>query len=109
MLPAFAGPAHATANRAGAGAGREQEIAVLFADLRGFTALSEANLPYDTVFVLNRYFEAMGHAVEGAGEHVDKFIGDGVMAFCSVSTAISMKRTVGRSTQRLRWAGRLRR
>ena len=80
LLPAFAGPAHVAAPRPQSGAGREQEIAVLFADLRGFTALSEANLPYDTVFVLNRYFEAMGHAVEGAGGHVDKFIGDGVMA-----------------------------
>ena len=80
LVPPFAGPAHAAANRHPVGAGREQEIAVLFADLRGFTALSEANLPYDTVFVLNRYFEAMGHAIDDAGGHVDKFIGDGVMA-----------------------------
>tara|TARA_B100000676_G_scaffold14189_1_gene12755 strand:+ start:2332 stop:4002 length:1671 start_codon:yes stop_codon:yes gene_type:complete len=60
--------------------GEEREIAVLFADLRGFTSLSEEQLPYDTVFVLNRYFAAMGAAIEEAGGHVDKFIGDGVMA-----------------------------
>jgi len=60
--------------------GQEREIAILFADLRGFTRISEHKLPYDVVFVLNRYFEAMGRAIEEAGGHVDKFIGDGVMA-----------------------------
>jgi adenylate cyclase len=60
--------------------GQEREIAVLFADLRGFTQLAEHKLPFDVVFVLNRYFEAMGRAIDAAGGHVDKFIGDGVMA-----------------------------
>ena len=60
--------------------GKEREIAVLFADLRGFTELSEHRLPYDVVFLLNRYFRAMGEAVQTAGGRVDKFIGDGVMA-----------------------------
>jgi len=60
--------------------GSEQEIAVLFADIRGFTKLAETRLPYDTAFLLNRYFAAMGEAIEEAGGHVDKFIGDGVMA-----------------------------
>lgn len=60
--------------------GQEREIAVLFADIRGFTSLAEHRLPYDTVFVLNRYFRAVGEAIEDAGGHVDKFIGDGVMA-----------------------------
>lgn len=35
--------------------GAEREIAILFADLRGFTKLSEHKLPYDVVFLLNRY------------------------------------------------------
>jgi adenylate cyclase len=60
--------------------GEEREIVVLFADLRGFTALAEDRLPYDTVFVLNRYFAAMGGAIEAAGGRIDKFVGDGVMA-----------------------------
>ncbi len=60
--------------------GQEREIAVLFCDIRGFTSMAEHRLPYDTVFVLNRYFRAMGEAIERAGGHVDKFIGDGVMA-----------------------------
>jgi adenylate cyclase len=67
--------------------GLEREIAVLFADLRDFTRLAEHKLPFDVVFILNRYFEAMGREIEGAGGHVDKFIGDGVMAlFGAVST-----------------------
>ena len=39
--------------------GHEQRVAVLFADLRGFTRMAEKKLPYDTVFILNRYFEAV--------------------------------------------------
>jgi adenylate cyclase len=64
--------------------GSEREIAILFADIRGFTALSESRLPYDVVFVLNRYFAAIGGAVEAAGGRVDKFIGDGVMALFGI-------------------------
>ncbi|MCC6470013.1 MAG: 2Fe-2S iron-sulfur cluster binding domain-containing protein [Alphaproteobacteria bacterium] len=67
--------------------GQEREIAILFADLRAFTQLSEHKLPYDVVFLLNRYFSAMGGAVEKSGGRVDKFIGDGVMALFGVGTA----------------------
>ncbi|MCC6179962.1 MAG: adenylate/guanylate cyclase domain-containing protein [Chloroflexi bacterium] len=65
--------------------GSEQDIAILFADLRGFTQFAEHRLPYDVVFVLNQYFKAMGEAVEQSGGHLDKFIGDGVMALFGVS------------------------
>ena len=64
--------------------GDEQEIAILFADLRAFTRFSEGKLPYDVVFVINQYFRRMGLAVEGAGGRIDKFIGDGVMALFGV-------------------------
>jgi len=64
--------------------GSEQEIAILFADLRAFTRLAETKLPYDVVFLLNRYFAAMGHAIEEAGGKVDKFIGDGIMALFGI-------------------------
>ncbi|MCB1971583.1 MAG: adenylate/guanylate cyclase domain-containing protein [Geminicoccaceae bacterium] len=65
--------------------GLEREIAVLFVDLRGFTRISEGRLPYDVVYVLNRYFRAMGKAIESEGGMVDKFIGDGIMALFGVS------------------------
>jgi adenylate cyclase len=61
-------------------AGQERTIAVLFVDLRSFTGIAEQKLPYDLVFLLNRYFEAVGESVISAGGMIDKFIGDGVMA-----------------------------
>jgi adenylate cyclase len=83
LLPPFAHAADGR-RRVDFAQGSEREIAVMFVDIRGFTALSEGRLPYDVVFVLNRYFAAMGLAVEAAGGHVDKFIGDGVMALFGI-------------------------
>jgi adenylate cyclase len=60
--------------------GREQEVVVLFADLRRFTRLAEHRLPYDVVFFLNRYFEAVGGAVQRSGGLANQYTGDGVMA-----------------------------
>jgi adenylate cyclase len=79
LLPPFAHAADGL-RRIDIAEGSERDIAVLFADIRGFTALAEGRLPYDIVFILNRYFEAMGRAVEAAGGRLDKFVGDGVMA-----------------------------
>ncbi len=87
LLPATATPQHALA-RVAHRQGEEREVAILFADLRGFTSLAEHKLPYDVVFILNRYFAAMGTAVEDAGGHIDKFIGDGVMALFGVDSSI---------------------
>ena len=83
LLPAFAHAADGR-RRVDFAQGSEREIAILFADIRGFTGLAEGRLPYDVVFVLNRYFGAMGRAVEAAGGRVDKFIGDGVMALFGI-------------------------
>ena len=60
--------------------GVEQEVTLMFADLRGFTALSENKYPYDVVFILNQYLGQMSAAIEDSGGYVDKFIGDGIMA-----------------------------
>ncbi len=79
-LLAPGGPAAPGTARQPLRAGREQEIAVLFADLRGFTRLAEHKLPYDVVFFLNRYFEAVGGAIARAGGVANQFTGDGVMA-----------------------------
>jgi adenylate cyclase len=64
--------------------GSERELAIMFTDIRGFTALSEGRLPYDVVFILNRYFAAVGRSVESVGGRVDKFLGDGVMALFGI-------------------------
>ena len=60
--------------------GREQELVVMFIDLRNFTPISAKLLPYDTVYLLNEYFRTAGEAIEGVGGKIDKFIGDGIMA-----------------------------
>ncbi|MDP2377102.1 adenylate/guanylate cyclase domain-containing protein [Reyranella sp.] len=85
LLPASAGPVEAYRRQPQAHGG-ERYVAILFADIRGFTSISEGKLPYDVVFLLNRYFRATGQAVEAAGGRVDKFIGDGVMAIFGLTT-----------------------
>jgi len=79
LLPPGSSPSAAGADRA-EGHGAERELVVLFSDIRAFTNFSEHRLPYDVVFVLNQYFKAMSEQVEAHGGHVDKFIGDGLMA-----------------------------
>jgi adenylate cyclase len=69
-------------------AGRERHIAVLFCDLRDFTLLAQKQLPFDTVFLLNRYFETIGEAVEASGGVIDKFIGDGALALFGLNNSI---------------------
>jgi adenylate cyclase len=64
--------------------GQEREVTVLFADLRQFTRFAEGRLPYDVVFLLNRYFDTVGGAVERCGGVANQFTGDGVMALFGV-------------------------
>ncbi len=61
-------------------AGVVRVAAVLFLDIRGFTALSEAKLAFDIVYILNTFFAEAGRAVEASGGIVDKYMGDGMMA-----------------------------
>jgi adenylate cyclase len=61
-------------------AGEERQVAILFSDIRNFTAFSEAQLPYDVVHALNRYFNRVGAVVTRHGGQIDNFIGDGMMA-----------------------------
>jgi len=64
----------------GALGGEEREVTILFADLRGFTALSETQSPRELLALLNRYLEAMSAEIEARGGVIDKFIGDAIMA-----------------------------
>jgi adenylate cyclase len=61
-------------------AGVERDLAVLFIDIRGFTALTENRLAYDVVFILNQFFDAVGQAVQGAGGWINDRAGDGALA-----------------------------
>jgi len=60
--------------------GQEREISVLFADIRGFTALSEKLSPHEVVAMLNAYLGEMTESVLKQKGTLDKYIGDCIMA-----------------------------
>ena len=66
--------------------GVNQTITVLFADIRGFTSLSERENPERMVRLLNRYFTAMTEIIFEHGGTLDKYIGDGLMALFGAPT-----------------------
>ena len=61
--------------------GDRRTLCVLFADIRDFTTRSETLSPEVLIALLNRYFEEVTGAIHGHDGTVDKFIGDGIMAF----------------------------
>jgi adenylate cyclase len=60
--------------------GSELPITVVFVDMRGSTAMAEARLPYDVLFILNQFFQEMTLALRETGGHYSQFTGDGLMA-----------------------------
>ena len=76
------------ANRRGGVDGAEQNVVVLFADLRGSTRLGEQKFPYDVLFVLNQFFEELSAALQETNGHYAQFQGDGVMALYGLETGL---------------------
>jgi adenylate cyclase len=63
-----------------------QTITVLFADIRGFTRISEHAPPEKIVQLLNRYFSAMTDIIFAHGGTLDKYLGDGLMVLFGAPT-----------------------
>jgi adenylate cyclase len=67
--------------------GEEREVTVLFADLRGFTTLSEGLPARELITLLNRFLDRMSARIEAEGGIVDKYIGDEIMALFGAPVA----------------------
>lgn len=60
--------------------GEEKRVALLFADIRGFTTFAEELPPYDVIHALNRYFYRMEAIIRNRRGYVDNYMGDGLLA-----------------------------
>jgi adenylate cyclase len=60
--------------------GQERYLVSMFVDMRGSTKLAEIQLPFDTVFIVNRFLGAVSQAVIECGGQPNQFIGDGELA-----------------------------
>ncbi|MGU3537960.1 adenylate/guanylate cyclase domain-containing protein [Methylobacterium sp. A54F] len=66
--------------------GEERFIVAMFVDLRDSTRMAEERLPYDTVFIINRFLGAVGDAVRESGGSVNQLLGDGMLALFGLQT-----------------------
>jgi adenylate cyclase len=60
--------------------GQERYLVSMFVDMRGSTKLAENQLPFDTVFIVNRFLGAVSQAVIECGGQPNQFVGDGQLA-----------------------------
>ncbi len=79
VLPANVG-ADFVRNRSRVNIGEERYVVSMFIDMRGSTKLAETRLPFDIVFLINRFLEAASQAVIDAGGQPNQFVGDGLLA-----------------------------
>lgn len=66
--------------------GQERYLVSMFVDMRGSTRLAENQLPFDTVFIVNRFLGAVSQAVIECGGQPNQFVGDGQLALFGLSS-----------------------
>ena len=66
--------------------GQERYLVNMFVDMRGSTKMAEKRLPFDTVFIVNRFLGAVSQAVLESGGMPNQFVGDGMLALFGLST-----------------------
>jgi adenylate cyclase len=59
----------------------------MFVDMRGSTRLAEKRLPFDTVFIVNRFLGAVSQAVIESGGRPNQFVGDGMLALFGLTAS----------------------
>jgi adenylate cyclase len=67
--------------------GQERYLVSMFVDMRGSTRLAEQRLPFDTVFIVNRFLNAVSQAVVECGGQPNQFVGDGELALFGMRTS----------------------
>jgi two-component system sensor histidine kinase ChiS len=85
---------HANVTEARLGDAKERTLAILFADVHGFTALAETRTPLEAFALLNACYAVVGPAVREAGGFVDKYVGDAVMAIFPSGAAAALRAAV---------------
>ncbi len=66
--------------------GQERYLVNMFVDMRGSTRMAEKRLPFDTVFIVNRFLGAVSQAVLACGGMPNQFVGDGMLALFGLAT-----------------------
>jgi adenylate cyclase len=67
--------------------GQERYLVSMFVDMRGSTKLAEKQLPFDTVFIVNRFLGAVSQAVIECGGQPNQFVGDGELALFGLNSS----------------------
>jgi adenylate cyclase len=65
--------------------GVERYVVIMFVDMRGSSRLAERRLPFDTVFIINQFLNAVSSAVLSAGGEPNQVLGDGLLALFGMS------------------------
>ena len=99
--------------------GASRDVTIMFLDVRGFTTFSEDMAPARVVEVLNSYLAALTLVIMEHGGTVDKFLGDGIMAYwgaplpqeghaaAAVKCTLAMIEVSGRMSEKLRKLGQI--
>ncbi|MCW5703164.1 MAG: adenylate/guanylate cyclase domain-containing protein [Bradyrhizobium sp.] len=67
--------------------GQERYLISMFVDMRGSTKMAEKRLPFDTVFIVNRFLGAVSAAVLDSGGRPNQFVGDGMLALFGLAVS----------------------
>ncbi|MCP4616860.1 MAG: adenylate/guanylate cyclase domain-containing protein [Bradyrhizobium sp.] len=67
--------------------GQERYLVSMFVDMRGSTRMAEKRLPFDTVFIVNRFLGAVSQAVLESGGMPNQFVGDGMLALFGLAVS----------------------